>query len=164
MVLCALHNLAWFEQDPEIREIVQRVFDQNFMREAGQTRPLIDQRNPWYNFTWAAFKRLGPNSDGPALDAVNDGICSLKQFPASKQRRTADSEAKYPHFCDTRLNGSAAEFVIPLPDRCTATFEWWGDPYRRRSCTGSDLEISQPGDYLLPYWMGRYFGFISEDL
>lgn len=164
MVLCAMHNLVWFETEPALREHIQWVLDQKFINEPGRTRTMIVQGNPWFNFTFAAFKRLGPGSDGPALGPVEEGICSLRQFPASKQIRDADSSGAYPHFCETRLGGSATEFPVPVAERCISTFEWWRDPYARQTCTANAYRFNQPGDYLLPYWMGRYFGFIPEEL
>jgi hypothetical protein len=128
MVFTSLHNLIWFETNPAIREIVQESFDKYFMREADQPRALIVQKNPWYDFGWAAFKRLGPGSDGPAIKAVDEGICSLKQFPASKVIKAKDSSSMYPHYCQQRLGGSATEFPVPVGDRCVETFEWWSDP------------------------------------
>jgi hypothetical protein len=164
MVFTSLHNLIWFETEARIREQVQKAFDEAFMREAGQPRALIVQKNPWFNFGWAAFKRLGPGSDGPAIQAVDDGICSLKQFPASKVQTAKDPAGTYPHYCDQRNEGSATEFLVPVPERCVATFEWWSDPYDRETCAADPWTIRMPGDYLLPDWMGRYFGFIDQAL
>jgi len=164
MVFTSLHNLIWFETDAAVREIVQKAFDENFMREAGQVRALIVQKNPWFDLGWAAFKRLGQGSDGPAIQAVDDAICGLKQFPASKVQTAQDSAAKYPEYCKERNNGSACQFPVPIPERCVETFEWWSDPYDRESCSADPWTIRMPGDFLLPYWMGRYFGFIPETL
>jgi hypothetical protein len=164
MVLCAMHNLAWYETTPALREHIQWVLDQKFINEPGRTRTMILQGNPWFNFTFAAMKRLGPGSDGPAYGPVEEGICALKQFPASKVIRAADSAATYDHYCETRLGGSATEFPVPVAERCISTFEWWSDPYARETCAADPYRINQPADYLLPYWMGRYFGFIPEAL
>jgi hypothetical protein len=164
MVYTSLHNLIWFENDAGVREAVQKAFDENFMREADQPRALIVQQNPWFNFGWAAFKRLGQGSDGPATQAVDEGICSLKQFPAVKMPVALDPASKYPHYCDQRNDGSATEFPVPVNERCISTFEWWSDPYDRDTCGADPWTVIIPGDYLLPYWMGRYFGFIPETL
>jgi len=49
-------------------------------------------------------------------------------------------------------------------DRCPGTFMWWGDPYSLSTCTADARQIYQPSSYLLPYWMGRFYGFIGESL
>jgi hypothetical protein len=49
-----------------------------------------------------------------------------------------------------------------MAERCMGTFVWWGSPYDIDDCTEDKRNIQPPADYLLPYWMGRYYGFISE--
>ena len=163
MAMTYFFELLWFEHDPELRAQVQAVFDGELMR-ADSPRALIGQQNAWFNVMWAATKRLGPESDGPAYDAVHDAVCSLRQFPASKARPTLDPGATYPHYCDGRLGNSQTEHPIPVAERCPDRFIWWANPYNRSGCQADPTEIAQPGDYLLAYWMGRYFAMIPEDL
>ena len=163
MLHSSMFSLIWYERDPEVREFVQNVFDVDVMR-ADNPKAGLNQLNAWYNFMWAAHKKLGPQSDGPAYDAVEEGICMLKQFAASKTQPEKNSADLYPHYCDGRLGNSMAEVPIPLKDRCPNTFAWWGNPYNRGSCTEEPWNIRHPADYLLAYWMGRYYGFIPEDL
>ena len=132
--------------------------------EADSPKAAEHLRNSWYNFAWAAMKPLGPDSDGPAYQTVEDAICTMKQFPASQAVQDMDSTALYPHYCDGRLGSSMAESPIPMAQRCVSTFAFWGNPYNRHSCTAAPWVVKQPGDYLLAYWMGRYYGFITEDL
>jgi len=171
MVMTYFVDLLWFERDADVLEKAWKAFDQQLVR-FDSPRALIHQKNAWYDVMWAAMKKLGPGSDGPALDAVDDAICSLKQFPASKHQQAHDSASLYPHFCDGRFDkvdddvheDSKTELPVPVADRCVRTFLWWADPFDRDTC-GEDLSsIEQPGDYLLAYWMGRYFGFIPEAL
>jgi len=164
MVFSSLQLLIWFETRPWLREAAQRAFDEHFMREEGQPRALIVQKNPWFNYGWGAFKHLGPGSDGPAFQAVEEGTCSLRQFPARKVQVARDTESRYPPYCKQRNGDMAAQEVIPVHERCVSTFEWWGDPYDRETCRDDPWTVKMPADFLLPYWMGRYFGFLPEDL
>lgn len=163
MVMSYLHLLLWFEGDPVVREAAQEVLDRELMR-YDSPRALITHKNAWFNVIWAAGKRLGPGSDGPALQAVEDAICSLKEFPASKYQQARNTWDKYPHYCEGRLGGSQTEFPIPVAERCVRTFLWWASPYDRETCDEQPWEVRQPADYLLAYWMGRYYGFIGEDM
>ena len=163
MVDTYLTDLLWFERDPTVRELAQAAFADDFMRAKDQPRAGRLHRNSWFDFTFAAFKGLGPASDGPAYDEVEDGICSMREFPASKHTPSLDSASKYPEWCVGRLGGSECEKAIPVAERCLGTFLWWGDPFDREKCTEADWDIEPPQDYLLAYWMGRYFGFIGAD-
>lgn len=164
MLIAGYHTMIWFEEDPELRATFQDAFDRYVMRDPNARIPAITYRNAWYDFIWAANKALGPSSDGPAYQAVEDAVCSLKQFPASQAvpgRRPSDL---YPHFCDGRLGGSMTETPVPVADRCPSTFLWWGGGFDRNNCTASPFDLEQPGDYLVAYWMGRYYGFIPVEL
>jgi len=163
MLHSGMFTLIWYEREAQTREFVQNVFDVDVMR-ADNPKAGLNQLNSWYNFMWAAAKKLGPQSDGPAYQAVDQAICMLKQFDASKASPEKNSADLYPHYCEGRLGNSMAEFPIPLIHRCPRTFSWWGNPYNRHSCSRKSWDIRQPADYLLAYWMGRYYGFIPPDL
>ncbi len=163
MAAGSFDSLAWFEPLPDLRDLYQGVFDTQIMRAPGFSNALSLARNPWWGFMWAAHKKLGPGTDGPAFQAVEEGICSLKQFPASKHQRARDPSA-YPEHCTGKNGSSLAADSIPVADRCLSTFIWWGDPRYRATCTEAAWELYVPMDYLLAYWSGRYFGFIPEGL
>jgi hypothetical protein len=169
MVFTWIHNLVWFERDPAVREKVQAGWKDQFMHPTdpnAQKRAGWKHRNTWFDFGYAAHKLLGPKGDGPAYAEVEDGICSLKQFPASKAPTEKHESAKYPFYCEGRLGDPECEMSIPVYDRCPRTFLWWGDPFDigNTECAANPRDLRQPADYLLAYWMGRYYGFIPADL
>ena len=164
MHMLSMHNLIWFEHDREIRDLVQTSFDVDVARAPGEPRQILKQHNAWFDFMWAAQKKLGPGSDGPALDAVNDGICMLKQFRPSQRATEVSLPPDAVPFCKDRFDRDAAESPREIADRCSSTFVWWGDPYGLGTCSRNDTHVSMPAGYLLPYWMGRYYGFIPETL
>ena len=163
MIFSAWYILLQYEFDPAARALLQSKLDTELMR-ANQSKALIAQKNPWFNFMWATTKKLGPNSDGPALQAVEEAICTLKQFPATKTPRARNNNEDYEHYCDDRLDHSLTEDPVAMNDRCLSTFQWWANPYRRNECGRNDRVFIVPGDYLLAYWMGRYYGFIKEGM
>lgn len=165
MHLLSLHTLLWFEREAAVREKVQASFDLDVMRTPGQPRAIIGQHNALFDFMWAAGKRLGPGSDGPAFDAVEDGICMLRQFRASQAEVdiTLDPERHQP-YCKNRFGSDVSQHPRESWERCAATFVWWGDPYSLGTCTANRRQINPPSGYLLPYWMGRYYGFIGPEL
>jgi hypothetical protein len=108
----------------------------------------------------------GAYDAGQAEDAttlIGDAICSLKAFPTDSIRRARDATS-YEEWCVSPRHGSLAEHPIPIGERCRSVFEWWGDPNQREACS-EDLRFAEPpAGYLLPYWMGRYLGFIDPSL
>ena len=51
---------------------------------------------------------------------------------------------------------------IPVAERVTTDFLWQRSPFQLAG--GGDGFIEGAGiDYLLPYWMGRYYGFIQPE-
>lgn len=55
-----------------------------------------------------------------------------------------------------------AKNPIPISDRPPTDFLWQRSPFILDG--GGDGSLQYPGiDFLLPYWMGRYYGFIGED-
>jgi uncharacterized protein (TIGR03437 family) len=58
--------------------------------------------------------------------------------------------------------GSEACSPVPVPLRVPTDFLWQRDPFQLTG--GATGLIESPGiDYILPYWMGRYYGMISPD-
>ena len=160
MVMANFHHLLWLERDLETRELLQDALRDEAMY-AGKPKALIEQRNAWFDVMWAATKHLGPGTDGPDYLAVEDAVCSLRQFPASKHAIEQDLTELYPHACDGRNGHSLSANPAPVAERCIHTFLWWSNPYKRESCSAESWHVRQPGDYLLAYWMARYYGFVS---
>jgi hypothetical protein len=129
-------------------------------------RPLIDQHDTWFNFMYAAHKALGPDSDGPAYDVVADGIRMMRQFPSRKHWRevTCPPEVCVLDTCTDRFDRPLIQNPREIADRCLGRFIWWTNPYDPNDCVGNARLIITPGDYLVTYWMGRYYGFITEDM
>jgi hypothetical protein len=163
MLAANFHQLLWYEHDPARRPALESAFDRELMR-ANQPRAGLAEKNAWFDFQWAAQKALGEGSDGPAWAAVEDGVCQLKQFPASNEGAPHDTTALAPDACADRNGESLAAAPFDTADRCPATFLWWQNPYQRWACGDPRELVRQPTGYLLPYWMGRYYGFIGEEL
>jgi hypothetical protein len=56
------------------------------------------------------------------------------------------------------------ETPLEAADRCMKTIMWWASPYDIPHCEENEREIKAPTDFLLPYWMGRYYGYIDEQM
>ena len=162
MVMANLWVLLEYEDDWERRGIVQDVLRNNVMYDES-LRSISIQRNTWFNFIYASAQDLNDDNREEVAQLVEDGICSLRQFPERKVQFESTLE-DYERYCAARLGEDATETPIAVADRCASTFLWWGSPFSIRPCGANDANVIGPADYLLAYWMGRYYGFVTEDM
>jgi hypothetical protein len=62
------------------------------------------------------------------------------------------------------LYGDVSDFVVPVHLRePTGYFIWQKDPFETGEGTPNTEGLNEGIglDFILPYWMGRYYGFIS---
>lgn len=162
MHMLSLLTLSWLHQDdPKLRASVQNHLDVEAFRK-DHPRSVQKIHNAVFDLVFAAHKKLGPGSDGHVPAVVEDAVCQLRQFRPSQAEATIVLDARHQPFCKNRFGEDVSEFPRQAYERCSATFVWWGDPYSLRVCTANPLQIDQPSGYLLPYWMARYYGFVSE--
>jgi len=111
------------------------------------------------------MKATGPGSDGQDTEAIEDALCGLRQFPESKSAVTQDvGEDLFPtdETCESRFKGRfLTRAPVPVWQRCARTFLWWAGPYQHQKCEANPTFVRPPADYLLPYWMARYFGWLD---
>ena len=159
--------LIWYEYEADLRGQLQDLLENSIFHNNDNEREMSKQHNSAWAIMYASMKAQGPDSTGQDLAAVEDAICSLRQFPASQARPTLEvGEEEFPTdpTCESRFEGTFLTYdPVPVNLRCPSNFTWWKNPYRHQSCTADPRYISQPSDYLLAYWMGRYFGYIGED-
>ena len=107
-------------------------------------------QNPFFDVIDRALQ--GPNA---ARDAETAPL--LDQWLQRPQRDPYIDLTKTVQVC-----GSEACQAVPVPQRPPTDFLWQRDPFQ---LTGGGLgTIEGTGiDYILPYWMGRYYGVISGD-
>jgi hypothetical protein len=149
--------------DVNQRYEIKSYFIRDVTKPDGSGRYLLHQLNPHFNFI---FLSLLEERDGFTKDVVEqlvkDALCSLKKFPGTSVKRFIDNREKYSPVCQNSSGEGFAADVIPVDERCSTEFLWWRDPYKIRVCEGDERFGYNPASYLLPYWMGRYYGFISE--
>ncbi|MCB9683137.1 MAG: hypothetical protein H6733_16855 [Alphaproteobacteria bacterium] len=158
MFLLSLVDLLWWETDPTLRATYQATLTDIWT--ADNLRALGLRENAWYDLFWAAFKDLGPAGDGPAFDAVSEAACGLTAFPVDEVRREVPPSTE-PQLCLDRLDRPMGAVPRGPDERCLEAFVWWKDQYVLRGCAAEPTIVEPPADYLLPYWMGRYFGFFD---
>jgi hypothetical protein len=103
------------------------------------------ERNAPYTLCYAALVRPG-EADRPVAEMIQD----LRDFPAEKRQREVEKES--------------TSRVQPLANRPFSSNYWKSSPYRRVVRVGKPIPSTYTGqDYLLVYWMGRYFGLVPAE-
>jgi len=111
-----------------------------------------NQGNAHFNMIDFAINGANATRDAETRQLLDQWL----QRPRRDVRR--DNHGKYPTCGD--LNNACNP--IPVPDRISTDFLWQVSPYQLAG--GGDGFIEMAGiDYILPYWMARYYGVIGAD-
>jgi len=159
----AYFNLIWYEEDPELRKLYVEKYRASTLGPDNQGRNLWAEANPFRNMNLASRMDKDDYDAQEVKTLVEEAVCTLKAYHTDNIRRAKDN-SHHEEWCVSERHGSLAEVQIPIHDRCPSIFEWWGDPNQREVCGENLTSVIPPAGYLLPYWMGRYFGYIGEDL
>ena len=154
MGMLAYLNLIWYEPDPARRAAYRAQFHAETRGVKQDNRDLWADRNPFFNFILVTA--MEGEDEAAARTLVEDGVCSLELFPGDWLQHAHDNSGLAEGPCQ-----GSADHPISIEDRCHGSFVWWNDPYSRDVCDEDPTQATQPAAYLLPYWMGRAFGFIS---
>ena len=158
----ALYPLLLLEKDPRILERLKS----GGRRTWGHVK---DERNAFFAFVHAGAVERGAGGDpGSAAEAARAGRDALREFPESKIELPVDLTRPgfdFPRaFLNSRKCLPRTTSAIPLYLRPRSSSMWASDPYRLVGSLTRRGERENAGmDYLLAYWMGRYYGFISPE-
>lgn len=147
-----LAHVAWYpilqlEQDPRVR----RALLAGIRRHYAVVQP---EKPSFYIFVYATADPMGADIAAAAENLQE--IPTDRRTWAVKNSLRADVEFSA---LKNRFGRAILTRVLPADERC---FEKWNaDPYVPDG--GGDGRLEDDGAaYLLPYWMGRYHGFIRE--
>jgi len=160
MAQLAMYALLRAETDPALRATYQAALrDQLWAPD--DPFPMRDQRNSLYTWFYLVNKA---DADPWPVEAARQAVCTLKIYPAAKNHFPVDTFAGYPEACTDRSGEPMSDRFIPIDERAADNFQWIGNPYKPEVDPGDATIVESPEDYLLAYWMGRWFGFISEGM
>lgn len=115
--------------------------------------PLAAHGNVFFDYVYEAA--LGRHDAGIlAADLVALGL-----FPAAPRRDGHVVNSTDPSIAHNLLHPDRAAHALPVDRRPPTDFLWQRSPFNLDG--GGEGRLEYPGiDFLLPYWMGRYYGFI----
>ena len=162
----AMYPLLRREQDSGLkRRLVGVVRDGMFHTDNPRHQSLAPIGNSMFTFQYGALVGDGPEDDPVLADAIDRAICTLKLFPATKFEREIPVGAQE-EVCSSRLSNPRAAEPIPLSEYYFDFYLWRLDFFEIVTQPREEDRrfIWSPEDYLIAYWLGRYHGFISDQL
>jgi hypothetical protein len=141
------------ETDPELLDYYQKSLKRawNVVRNEG---------NPLFTIIYHALSGR-EDLDHQAMEAART---TLHLFPVDRRNHKIVNSGS-PELCKSfwrdRFGRKQSCRPVPMDRRPADVFEWKENPYRLDGGGDGTLQFSGV-DFLLPYWMGRYYGFISE--
>jgi hypothetical protein len=148
-----MHNWARLEDDPAIRgRILSEVLLPRMWPEHEHTK------NCFFYYIYGA---VWPGLDPAVIQLANS---QLAQFPPPPRVRVPvdlRNDSRYPHESGC-TDQTTRDRAVDVGERVTSDFIWQRNPWGLYD--EGHPALTFPGvDYLLAYWMGRYYGFISDD-
>lgn len=149
LAFLAYYPLLKYEKHP----VLQKMYRESIVRSWEIEQP---ERNPLFNFIYGAVMPEGTDFD------LDGSLYTLRRISLDLvwwghlNSHRADIE--------TKGEGRHGEnqSVTPLPPDERQVMKWNGNPYKLDSSRSGHRE--EAGTFwLLPYWMGRYYGFIVEE-
>jgi len=146
-----MFNWARLEPDPIRRNQIQGDVLESRLWPAVEV-----DKNAFFAFIYASQARLGIDVSGIVAAHAEQ----LSGFPiAPNEAVSVDLRDLYPE--DPDCPGQSA-IAVDVSERVPATFMWERQPWKLQD-PGVRNGLYGGIDYLLAYWMGRYFDFIAED-
>ena len=151
----AYYYLIQYEKDPALLEYYMKSLERAW-------EVVKKEGNPFFTFIYYSIHPEELLDENAVLKAVN----TLYLYREDR-RNFRFENSKNPDICKAwrkdRFGRKQACSPVPMDKRPADDFEWKENPYRMDG--GGDETIEFSGvDYLLPYWMGRYHGFITEEM
>ena len=147
-----LAYVAWYpllqlERDPRVRSALYGAVRRHY-------RIVAPERSSFFNFVTATID--------PDYVDIEAGIENLKRIPTDRRRWRMENSHRADIVFDPRIDRFGRTQlleVLPVDERDLA--KWNSNPYRP-DAGGDGREEDDGAAYLLPYWMGRYHGFLRE--
>jgi len=162
MAFMCYFNLLRYGTDPEVRRAATISLRRYWSLEEPEHSPL-------FNFIFAAsYDGIGRFERRAPTNCVSDGVDFLKRYPLDRCDWGFTNRHRLDVTLMTGFGGRRrlprGEYrtrgVLPIDERFIE--HWNYDPWTIDG-NGSGRTLADGASFLLPYYIGRYFGFIIED-
>ncbi|HUW59799.1 MAG TPA: two-component regulator propeller domain-containing protein [Candidatus Bathyarchaeia archaeon] len=145
LLALAYPALLAYETDPELRALYRESVEGWYLG-AGK------ENSPYFNFTYAMLTGGNPNLED-SLAFLRDTPLDLIDWTVDNLTREDLKLVRQPILDDVQTNR-----LLPPSER--GVVRWDNNPWRATQGDNGQTEWA-PTFWLLPYWMGRYNGFIN---
>jgi hypothetical protein len=147
LLALAFPVLMEYEKDPGLIRTYKNSFEQ-WYEAAGQ------DCSPYFNFLYGAYRGYDPNLDC-SIENLRDTPLDLVQWRVDNTKREDLELTRLPEYEFIQTNR-----LVPISER-GGVMRWDRNPWQAIQGNGGHTE-SDGVFWLLPYWMGRYYGFITD--
>lgn len=147
-----LAYVAWYpilqiEQDPQIRSVLQKAVRRHY-------KTIDRDRSSFFYYVTATID--------PDYVDLESAALNLRRIPTDRRLWAQLNSHRADVVFDPRLDRfdkPQLMSALPVDER---QFDRWNANVYLPDSSRSDTTASAGADYLLPYWMGRFHGFIAE--
>ncbi len=145
LVALAYPALMLYEQDDKLRDLYKKSMDNWYAA-------CKNDDSPFYYYTYNAFRHKNVRQER--------SVMFLRDTPTDLIRWTVDNRQREDLTLTHKpvLEDIQTSVLVPPSERCT--FRWDKNPWAAVQGDGGHTEAS-PVFWLLPYWMGKYYGYIK---
>ncbi|MER3472802.1 MAG: regulator [Armatimonadota bacterium] len=145
LLALAFPALLLYETDPELKRLYRQALDTWY-------KGVKNDQNPWFHFLYASLTGTSPEMDD-SLMFLRDAPLDLVRWTVDNTRREDLKRVRHPE-----LESSQTDRLPPPSERGVMRLD--DNPWRAVQGDGGHTE-SDGVFWLLPYWMGRYYGYIT---
>ena len=116
------------------------------------------EKSPLWNFIYAAANFADPRIS----QVLEDAVWTLENWPLSWIDWNVQNSHRLDFFLDPEQNrdGESMKSLKLFPYDERSMFRWNSDPFTLDEGSGkSECDMTA---FLLPYWLGRYYGFLKR--
>ena len=152
-----LFNLIRLERDLNVKSrIINNVLKDKIWKE------VKTHKNTFFSYIYLSALE---NTDFEVLNSANEQFYDFPLTPKVHYGVNLLDENEYPQYasreegCENQVNH---DYAVDVKDRVMSDFIWQRNPWQLYS--PANLKRVYPGvDFLLVYWMGRYYNFIDNE-
>jgi hypothetical protein len=141
----AFPALLLYETDPELKRLYRQALDRWYTG-------IKNDQNPWFHFLYASLTGAPPEMED-SLMFLRDAPLDLVRWTVDNTRREDLKLVRTPE-----IEPWQTDRLPPPSER--GVMRWDDNPWRAVQGDGGHTE-SDGVFWLLPYWMGRYYGYIA---